>query len=91
MSFSKTLYPLLSTGSTQESRHDWKIIDWHIKHQSHTKKHLYFLRNHSDTSVDDMEKSPQNSVQKPYIVFLKSLQHLYVGIYIIYWFLSHLL
>ena len=34
MSFSKTLYPLLSTGSTQEtSQHDRKFVDWDIKHQ----------------------------------------------------------
>ena len=37
VSFSKTLYPLLSTGSTQKvrktSQHDWKIVEWDIKHQ----------------------------------------------------------
>ena len=36
VSFRKTLYPLLSTGSTQEdkktSQHDWNIVDWFIKH-----------------------------------------------------------
>ena len=33
VSLSKTLYPLLWTGSTQEglSRHDWKIVDWDVK------------------------------------------------------------
>ena len=32
MSLSKTLYPLLITGSTQEdpSTHDLKIVDWDI-------------------------------------------------------------
>ena len=34
---SKTLYALLSTGSTKEdrksSRHDWKIVDCDVKHQ----------------------------------------------------------
>ena len=35
MSLSKTLYPLLSTGSTQEdlSRHNWKTVDWDVKNQ----------------------------------------------------------
>ena len=37
MFFSKILYPLLSTGSTQEdrkmSRHYLKIVDWGVKHQ----------------------------------------------------------
>ena len=37
VSFGKTLYPLLSTGSTQEYRkmswHYWKIVDWDVKHQ----------------------------------------------------------
>ena len=36
MSLSKTLYLLLSTGSTQEDRktsqHDRKIVDWDLKH-----------------------------------------------------------
>ena len=36
MSFSKTLYPLLSIGSTQKdrksSKQDLKIVDWDIKH-----------------------------------------------------------
>ena len=34
---SKTFYPLISTGSTQEdrksSRHDIKIVEWDVKHQ----------------------------------------------------------
>ena len=36
VSLSKTLYLLLSTGSTQEdpSRHDCKIVDWEIKNQN---------------------------------------------------------
>ena len=30
---SKTLYPLLSTGPTQEMvLHYWKIVDWDVKH-----------------------------------------------------------
>ena len=37
VSLSKTLYPLLSTGSTQEVRktfwHDWKIVDRDVKHK----------------------------------------------------------
>ena len=37
VSFSKTLYPLLRTGSTQEDRklspHDCKIVNWDVKHQ----------------------------------------------------------
>ena len=34
VSLSNILYPLLSTGSTQEmSRHGLKIVDWDIKHQ----------------------------------------------------------
>ena len=41
MSFSKTLYPQLSTGSTQEDRktcqHDLKIVDWDIKYQQKQK------------------------------------------------------
>ena len=34
--WSKTLYPLLSTGSTQEdtSLHDFKIVDWNGKNQT---------------------------------------------------------
>ena len=33
---SKTLHPLLSTGSTQEdpSQHDWKIVSWDVKNQN---------------------------------------------------------
>ena len=35
-------YSLLSTGSTQEDRkssqHDWKIIDWDMKHKKNNKK-----------------------------------------------------
>ena len=36
MSISKTLYPLLRTGSTQEDRsgHDRKIVDWDVKNQN---------------------------------------------------------
>ena len=41
VSFSKTLYPLLSTDSIQEDsnlfRHNWRIVDWDVKHQY--KKH----------------------------------------------------
>ena len=39
MSLSKTLYPLLSTGSTQEdqSRHDWKSLDWDLKNRNQKK------------------------------------------------------
>ena len=41
VSLSKTLYPLLSTGSTQENRkssqHDLRIVDWEVKHKH---KHL---------------------------------------------------
>ena len=37
MSVSKTLHPLLSTGSTQEDRkslqHGRKIVDWEVKQQ----------------------------------------------------------
>ena len=37
VSLSKTHYPLLKTGSTQEDRksswHDWKIVDWDVKYQ----------------------------------------------------------
>ena len=39
VSLSKTLYPLLSTGSTQEdlSLYNWKIVDWNIKSQTKQK------------------------------------------------------
>ena len=37
MLLKKTLYPLLSIGSTQEDRyssqHNLKIVDWDVKHQ----------------------------------------------------------
>ena len=35
MTLSKTLYPLLSTGLTQEdpSQHDPKSVDWEVKNQ----------------------------------------------------------
>ena len=35
VSLSKTLYPLIRNGSTQEdpSRHNWKIADWDLKNQ----------------------------------------------------------
>ena len=38
VSLSKTLYLLLSTGSTQKglSWHDWKIVDWHLKNLNQT-------------------------------------------------------
>ena len=36
VSFSKTLYPMLSTDSTHEDRksslNDWKIVDWEVEH-----------------------------------------------------------
>ena len=36
MSLSKTLYTLLSTGSTQEdlAQHDLKTVDWDVKNQN---------------------------------------------------------
>ena len=36
LSLSKTLFPLLSTGLTQENpfRHDGKTIDWNVKNQT---------------------------------------------------------
>ena len=39
MSLSKTLYPMLSTGSTQEdpSRHDLENVDWHVTNLSKQK------------------------------------------------------
>ena len=41
MSLSKTLYPLLSTCSTQEmSQYDWNLFDWDINHQ-HKQIKLY--------------------------------------------------
>ena len=44
VSLSKTLYPLLSTGSTQEGRklswHDWKIVHWDKEHQSKQEIHI---------------------------------------------------
>ena len=50
VSFSKILYPLLSTGSTQEgrklSRHDWKIVDCDVKHQNkQIIMNMYFISN----------------------------------------------
>ena len=43
MSFTKTLYPLLSTGSTQEdlSQYNWKIVDWDIKKQIKQQTYSY--------------------------------------------------
>ena len=38
-SLSKTLYPLFSTGSTQEDRSQLKILDWDVEHQSKLTKH----------------------------------------------------
>ena len=42
MSLSKTVNPPLSTGSNHEdgksSRHDWKIVDWDIKHTNKQNK-----------------------------------------------------
>ena len=43
MSFSKTLYPLLSAGSIQGmSCHDLKNVDWDVKHR-HKQKILQWL------------------------------------------------
>ena len=41
MSLSKSLYPLLSTGSTQEdlSLHDGKFVDWDVKNQNKKLSH----------------------------------------------------
>ena len=41
VSVSKTLYPLLGAGSTQEglSQHDLKIVDWDIKDNKKSKTH----------------------------------------------------
>ena len=60
MSLSKTLYPQISIGSTQEnpSWHDWKIVDWDVKNQ--TKKpavpdqlaqDVHFFPSHDDGSM----------------------------------------
>ena len=50
MSFSKTLYPLLSVGSTEEdlktSRHDGKIVDWTVKLQHKQTKQVCFSHSH---------------------------------------------
>ena len=42
---SKTFYPLLSTGSTQEdqSRHNWKTIQWVFKNQNKQTVHSVML------------------------------------------------
>ena len=43
VSLSKTLYPLLSTGSTQGmSQHDGKIVDWDVKLQTKSIKHKIY-------------------------------------------------
>ena len=56
VSLSKTLYPLLSTGSIQEDRksfqHDRKIIHWDVKYQrKETNKTAYALTRLSVCSV----------------------------------------
>ena len=44
MSLSMTLYPLPSTGSTQEtSRHGREIVDWNVKHLKQTKDSVIIL------------------------------------------------
>ena len=48
MSLSKSLYPLLSTGSAQQDRkmykQEGKIVDWDVKHeQTKTKKPLLII------------------------------------------------
>ena len=44
MSLSKTIYPLLGTGSIQDdpSRHDWKIVDWGVKNLNKQNQPAYF-------------------------------------------------
>ena len=50
MSFSKTLYPILRTGSTQEdlSLLDSKNVDWHIKDQTNKTKAVLFSQRNFD-------------------------------------------
>ena len=66
LSLSKTPYPLLSTGSTQEdnktSQLDWKIADWDLKHQ------------HKQTFKDQNFISIQFSPIKARIFLLVDLQ-----------------
>ena len=54
MFLSKTFYPLLSTGSTQEdrksSRHDLKIVEWDVKHQQKQDSSLQAVFAHSPDS-----------------------------------------
>ena len=62
MSLSKTLNPLLSTGSTQEdpSQHDRKIVDWDVKNEKKQKnkktlgtqrKLLYHMTSHLGVKI----------------------------------------
>ena len=50
MSFSKTRYPLLSVGSTQEtlSRHDWKFVDCDVKTQNKQNQLVESISNFKD-------------------------------------------
>ena len=47
VSFSMTLYLLLSSGSTQEdsksSQHDWNIVNWEVKLQNKQQKHSLWV------------------------------------------------
>ena len=64
VSLSKTLYALLSTGSTKENRkmswHYWKIVEWDIKHQHKHKGSTYPKATCMDiycrTKVDDIKE-----------------------------------
>ena len=68
LSLSKTLYPLLRTGSTQEdrklSRHDWGIVDWDIISINNYKQNLSV---HTVKPVTATQKEDQKLFFRPII------------------------
>ena len=73
MSFSKTLYPILRTGSTQVdlSLLDSKNVDWHIKDQTNktkTKAVLFTQKN--------FDHMPLLKFENTHMKFVESHKHL---------------
>ena len=66
MSLSKIPYLLLSTGSNQEdkksSQHDWKIVDWDVKHQNKQCK-TFLESNPFQSRLGHVGQDPTVSVQ----------------------------
>ena len=79
VSFSKILYPVLSTGSTWEElfRHDWKFVDWDVKNQNKTKTTLqqYQMISVAVPSKDVCQKLTHLIRMVEHSIFVSPMKH----------------